>query len=266
MLGTRRCAVRSVTVVTSDGVRLYGRYQAGAEPLVVLCPGFTQSAAHRTIRRVAAALAGRGAVLALDPRGHGQSRGLCTLGDEEVLDVDAALSLGRELGHQRVATLGLSMGAAVVLRHAAGAAPARQPGALTQRPDAVAAVSSPSRWWIRETSAMRRVHWVIEQPHGRLVGRALGVRLAGHWSQGGWPVLPASPVEVVERIAPIPLLLVHGTADRYLGVEHAEALHRATRGHGQLWLEPGMGHGASGTGAGLVDRIVTWASKDGDAA
>ena len=33
--------------------------------------------------------------------------------------------------------------------------------------DAVVAVSAPARWYSRETAAMRRVHWALEQPHGR---------------------------------------------------------------------------------------------------
>ncbi|MGH3980334.1 MAG: alpha/beta hydrolase family protein, partial [Pseudonocardiaceae bacterium] len=142
----------------------------------------------------------------------------------------------------------------VTLRHAALAAPG-------ERPDAVVAVSSPSRWWIRESPAMRRVHWVIEAPHGRLAGRLLGVRIAGRWSDGGWTEVPASPVEVMDRIAPTPLLLVHGAADHYFGAEHATALHRAAGGHGELWLEPGMVHGARGTAPALVHRILAWARR-----
>ena len=244
--------VRPVTLMTSDGVRLRGEYRpAGSGPLVVLCHGFTQRRTRPAIRRVLDALTAP--VLAMDLRGHGRSAGRCTLGDEEVLDVAAAVAEGRRLGHDRIVTLGLSMGGAVVLRHAALSGPG-------ERPDAVVAVSSPSRWWIRETPAMRKVHWVVEQPHGRVAGRLIGVRLAGHWYDGGWAIVPASPVEVVHRIAPTPLLLVHGQDDHYFGTEHALTLHRAAR-HGELWTEPAMGHGATGTSPALVHRIVDWTRR-----
>ncbi len=249
--------VRPVTLVTSDGVRLRGDYRSASVrsgPLVVLCHGFTQRRTRQSIRRVLDALAGNVPLLTMDLRGHGQSAGRCTLGDEEVLDVAAAVAEGRRLGHDRIVTLGFSMGAAVVLRHAALAG-------TGERPDAVVAVSSPSRWWIRETPPMRWVHWIVEQPHGRLAGRVLGVRIAGRWYDGGWPVVPASPVEVVHRVAPIPLLLVHGNDDRYFGIEHAVALHRAGGGHGELWIEPDMGHGATGTSPALVRRIAGWARQ-----
>ena len=247
--------VRSVTLTTSDGVRLRGDYRparAPSGPLVGLCHGLTQRRTRQPIRRVLDALAGDVPLLTMDLRGHGRSAGRCTLGDEEVLDV--AVAEGRRLGHERVVTLGFSMGAAVVLRHAALAG-------AGERPDAVVAVSSPSRWWIRETPAMRRVHWIVEQPHGRLAGRVLGVRIAGHWYDGGWAVVPSSPVEVVHRVAPTPLLLVHGDDDRYFGAEHAVALHRASGCHGELWIEPDMGHGATGTSPALVRRMVDWAHQ-----
>lgn len=248
-------SVRAVTLMTSDGVALRADYlPRPTDPgfAVVLCHGFTQCAARPAIRQMVTALAEHVPVLVPDLRGHGRSGGACTFGDDEVHDIAAAVAEARRQGHRRVVTLGVSMGGAIVLRHAALAEPGQQP-------DAVAAVSSPSRWWIRESAAMRRVHWVIEQPHGRLAGRLVGVRIAGRWSDGGWAVVPASPVEVVERIAPTPLLLVHGSADEYFGNEHAVALHRAAGGHGQLWLEPGMGHGAGATKPVLVHRIVGWA-------
>ncbi len=248
-------SVRAVTLMTSDGVRLRADWLRSATdpgPAVVLCHGFTQCATRPAIRQMVTALSAEVPVLVPDLRGHGRSDGACTLGDDEVHDIAAAVAEARRQGHTRVATLGVSMGAAIVLRHTALAE-------AEQRPDAVAAVSGPSRWWIRETAAMRRVHWVVEQPHGRIAGRLVGVRIAGHWYDGGWAVVPASPVEVMDRIAPTPLLLVHGSHDEYFGTDHAVALHRAADGHGELWLEPGMGHGAGGTSPALVHRIVAWA-------
>ena len=54
----------------------------------------------------------------------------------EVLDVEAVVDWARELGYERVATVGFSMGATIVVRHAA----------LCAGVVAVAAVSGPSRW------------------------------------------------------------------------------------------------------------------------
>lgn len=237
-----------LSVNTSDRVLLRGVHLAQQPPrdvAVVVSHGFTHGVARTPTRRLLAALAAHVDVVAVNFRGHGDSGGRCTVGDAERRDTDAAVGWARRAGYERTASLGFSMGAAVALRHA-GLDPVHPP-------DAVVAVSGPARWWVRETSPMRRVHWLIEQPHGRAVGRFLGVRLAGPWDG-----VPASPVEVVGRIAPTPLLLVHGDADPYFPTEHARALQRASRGHAELWVEPGMGHGESATSPELAGRLAGW--------
>jgi pimeloyl-ACP methyl ester carboxylesterase len=139
------------------------------------------------------------------------------------------------------------MGAAVVIRHAA----------LCGGVAAVAAISGPSRWYYRGTRPMRRAHWVMERRLGRLVGRvALKTRIA----PGGWDPVPEAPHEVVGRISPAPLLIVHGDADPYFPVEHAEKLHRAAAEPKELWVEPGFGHAESAASPELLNRIASWLS------
>lgn len=243
-----------VALLTQDGVRLRGALFSPdheADLAIVVGHGLTNHIRKPFVRRVLDRLATHATVLAFDFRGHGRSGGGCTVGDAEVLDVAAAVALARQRGHRRVVTLGFSMGASIVLRHAARSAPcdpAADPGV-----DAVAAVSSPARWWVRETDAMRRVHWMLEQPHGRLAARALRLRLGEPWR-----VPPESPVEVVHRIAPTPLLIVHGEQDQYFPPDHARALHRATDGHAELWLYPEMRHAESAMTPDLVDRLAAW--------
>jgi pimeloyl-ACP methyl ester carboxylesterase len=161
-----------------------------------------------------------------------------------VLDVAAAVAEARRLGYQRVATVGFSMGGSVVLRHAA----------LTGGVDAVVSVSAPARWFVRETAAMRRVHWLNETVLGRVVCRHLMHTRLG----GAWESVPESPVEVVGRIAPVPLLIMHGDADGYFPVEHPRALVAATGGAADLWLIAGMGHAESAMTPALVADIAHW--------
>ncbi|WP_229674674.1 alpha/beta hydrolase family protein [Nakamurella endophytica] len=232
-------------LLSLDGVRLRGVHHPGVAggAAVVVAHGFTNATAKPSTRAVVDRMARHAAVYAVDFRGHGRSGGRASVGRDEWHDLDAAVERARTDGYRTVSVVGFSMGAAVALRHAV----------LGRRPaDAVVSVSSPSRWFIRDSVPMRRVHWLLEHPSGRLVGRALGVRLATPW-----PEIPTTPLEAVAGVAPRPLLLVHGTADHYFGPQHAAALHAAA-GHGNLWIEAGMTHAESGTTPELVDRIAGW--------
>jgi pimeloyl-ACP methyl ester carboxylesterase len=213
---------------------------------VVVGHGFTGSWRRPSVRQVASALTAAGAgVVSLDFRGHGESGGDSTVGDEEVLDVEAAVQWARDLGYRRVSTLGFSMGASIVVRHAG------------LHPDvaAVVAVSGPSRWYYRGTPAMRRVHWVIERRIGRLISR---VALRTRISARGWTIVPEPPNVLAARIAPTPLLVVHGDADHYFPVEHGEALFAAAAEPKELWIEPGFGHAENAATPELLGRISDW--------
>jgi pimeloyl-ACP methyl ester carboxylesterase len=249
MLVSHNSRVRLTTqqLRTDDGEDIAAAHLPGpadaARPLgVVLAHGFTGSTARPQLRLVARTLARHAGVVAFDFRGHGASSGLSTLGDKEVLDLDAAVRHARDLGYDDVVTCGWSMGGSVVLRHAA----------LVGAVDAVVSVSAVSRWFYRDTPAMRRVHWAIETRLGRLVARhAFRTRI----SPNGWDVVPEAPVDVVGRISPIPLLLVHGDADHYFPVEHPEALYAAANEPKELWLLEGFGHAESAATPDLLDRI-----------
>ncbi|MDX3382818.1 alpha/beta fold hydrolase [Streptomyces niveiscabiei] len=212
----------------------------------VIAHGFTGAADRPHVRRVAEALRRYGAVVTFSFRGHGASGGRSTVGDREVLDLAAAVDWARALGHARVVTVGFSMGGSVVLRHAA-----LHPGDA----DAVVSVSAPARWYYRGTAPMRRLHWLVTRPSGRLLGRyGFGTRI--HHRE--WNPVPLPPVEAAARIAPTPLLVVHGDADGYFPLDHPRSLAEAAPGHAELWLEPGMGHAEHAASEALLARIAHW--------
>lgn len=51
-----------------------------------------------------------------------------------------------------------------------------------------------------------------------------------------------APKDTVENIAPIPLLLIHGTADRVVSVKHADKLFNAAKEPKECWKIEGGGH------------------------
>ncbi|MGW2033090.1 alpha/beta hydrolase [Streptomyces argyrophylli] len=218
---------------------------ASRDLVFVIAHGFTGDVERPHVRRVAGVLRGYGAVVTFSFRGHGRSGGRSTVGDKEVLDLAAAVEWARALGHARVVTVGFSMGGSVVLRHAA----------LHGGTDAVVSVSAPARWYYRGTAPMRRLHWLVTRPEGRLVGR-YGLRTRIHHRD--WDPVPLSPVQAVPRIAPTPLLIVHGDRDGYFPLDHPRMLAEAAGEHGDLWVEPGMGHAENAADDALMARIGHW--------
>ncbi|WP_206184756.1 alpha/beta hydrolase [Thermoactinospora rubra] len=237
-----------VMLVTKDGVRIDGAHTPGPPELgIVLAHGFTGSWRCRDTRRIAHVLSRFGGVVAFDFRGHGRSGGQTTVGDLEVLDVDAAVRHARVIGYRRVAVVGFSMGAATAVRHAG----------LHGGVDAVVSVSGPARWYYRGTRPMRQVHWAIERPVGRWAARVVKrTRIA----RGPWDPVPMPPHEAAALISPTPLLVVHGDADSFFPVEHAHQLFAAAREPKELWIEPGYGHAESAASPDLVRRIGRWVS------
>ncbi|MEW2289994.1 alpha/beta fold hydrolase [Streptomyces sp. NPDC047841] len=218
---------------------------ASGDLVFVIAHGFTGDVERPHVRRVAGVLRGYGAVVTFSFRGHGRSGGRSTVGDKEVLDLAAAVEWARALGHARVVTVGFSMGGSVVLRHAA----------LHGGTDAVVSVSAPARWYYRGTAPMRRLHWLVTRPEGRLVGR-YGLRTRIHHRD--WDPVPLPPVQAVPRIAPTPLLIVHGDRDGYFPLDHPRMLAEAAGGHAGLWVVPGMGHAENAADDALMARIGDW--------
>ena len=274
-----------MTLLTDDGVRIEAAYTPripgpegsnapsrapvptpSANLAVVLAHGFSGSLDRPALHRAAAALSQHADVITFSFRGHGGSGGRSTVGDREIHDVTAAVRWARSLGHRTIATVGFSMGGSVVLRQAAlhgrraAVAGLGEHGERTDAwPDAVVAVSAPARWYYRGTAPMRRLHWAVTRPSGRLVSR-VGLRTRIHPEE--WAAVPLSPTEAVPLIAPTPLLLVHGDRDPYFPVDHPRMLMAAadpaTAG---LWLEAGFGHAENAAGPELLDRIGHWIAR-----
>jgi pimeloyl-ACP methyl ester carboxylesterase len=257
----------ALTLHAADGVRLAAahlppaaRQSAEHGTAVVLAPGFSGWSGRPAVRQLVSELhrsAPSLGIVLVDLRGHGASDGQTTLGDREVFDVDAAVRAARDLGYRRVITMGWSMGATCVLRHAALVGTEVHCHPLRCPVDAVVTVSAISRWDVRDTAAMRRLHRIIETRIGRaLARRFFHVRIA----PDAWIPPEATPADAIAEVS-VPLLVVHGENDHYYGGDHARALVRSAPTGATLWLVPGLGHAEDAAVRpdvpGFVDRLGT---------
>jgi pimeloyl-ACP methyl ester carboxylesterase len=251
-------------VLTDDGERISAAYDAppvASDLAFVVSHGFTGGWRLPDSRAIARELRREAAVVSYDSRGHGSSSGVTTMGDREVLDLDAVVRWTRRLGARRVVTVGFSMGGSVVLRQAALARPGHP-----EAPDAVVSVSAAGFWFYKGTPPMRLLHRAVATSFGRTVLRhAFHTRVTDQAWQEPYPL---SPQESAGMISPVPLLVVHGDRDSYFPVEHARAIvdgaragarQRGVDDRTEEWIEEGFAHAESAADDDLVRRIAVWA-------
>jgi pimeloyl-ACP methyl ester carboxylesterase len=230
-------------LVTGDGVALAGERLEGSagpdRPAVVFCHGFLGWHRKASLVRFQEELARWFTVYAFDFRGHGGSAGRSTFGAFEYLDVQAVVDLVRSQGAGRVVTLGGSMGGIAVVRHAA----------LVGGIDAVVAISTPALWDGHDSAAVRRMVWLTGTPRGRAILRMAGTRVSPNWSR------TESPADLVAKVSPIPLVLVHGRDDRFFDEEQAWLLYRLAREPKRMLLFDRFGHAEDGYSLNLAREL-----------
>lgn len=254
-----------VRLRSRDGVRLTGRWLPAEElsapgddgqpwqpdpyEAILLLHGWTGSVAPDlielgpTLRRTAG-------VLGLDFRGHGGSDdGPTTFGLLEVEDVAGALSWLGDRGIRRVVLVGTSMGGIVAiasvvvlgdgsLRQADLDLTAPVTGDVAPRPQIVAVVAQSVAPDLRIPIANR-----MGLPIGGLLRRILAGRMfeAAGRAVGG-DLRATEPGRIVGLVEPVPLLLIHGTADRTVPIRAGRRLAAAAGPSAVHWEVAGADH------------------------
>jgi uncharacterized protein len=254
-------AYRDVTFYSRvDHIRLRGWFIPGilpggrltAQRTLIMVHGTASNRASPLVLDLSCALAKRGfAILAFDMRGMGESAPApLSEGYFEQRDVLGAVDFLRsgalpypELGRPAgIAAWGDSMGAAAVMMAAA------------QEP-AIRAVVSDSGF----AALVPVLNSSPNYPGMFLPSVLLAVRLLY-----GVDYYAVRPVDVVARIAPRPLFLIQGAADKVVPPSNLEQLAKAAsaapNAHVQTWLVKGAGHIQSFQVMGEVylDRVVAF--------
>ncbi|MFN2160014.1 MAG: alpha/beta hydrolase [Anaerolineales bacterium] len=159
-------------------------------------------------------------------RGHGESEGDpwgFTYGAAESRDVDAAVRfLKEQRGVERIAAVGHSAGAVAVMLSAA------------RNPDINAVVAASPFVSIESVWQTNRPSWI---PQGV---NDLYLHLAE--LRKGFSRMDVNLLEVISRISPRPVLIVHGENDRRVTLEQARAIYQSAQAPKTFWLLEGVNH------------------------
>lgn len=217
-----------LTFRARDGVRIHAWLFAPRRPVptVILCHGHGSN--KHMMLPVAHFLYPHYNVLLIDSRGHGESDGdRTTVGYEERLDVHAAIDEVQRRGLGPVGLLGISMGAAIAV---------------------LAAAEDPRIAAVVADSPFARLRWAVAEAarrHGYPSAVASLAALAGCGAMAirlGYRMTAFDPIEVIDRIAPRPLLLMHGAEDDVINVSHARALFARAGEPKELWILDELAH------------------------
>lgn len=159
-------------------------------------------------------------VFAFDYRGYGRSRGKIDLAGAH-RDAAAAIRYvqGRpDVDPARLIVFGQSLGAAIAVYTVAGG---EREGV---RAVVIESGFSGYRRMAREVLSRSVVTWPLQWPLSLLVSDRF------------------NPEKVIARVAPIPLLIIHGDADEIVSFRHARRLYEAAGDPKELWRVPGGGH------------------------
>ncbi len=227
--------------VTSDGVELRGVHlRDGFSRLVIYCHGFLSGKNYLHVQHWVESLAEAMDVIAFDFRGHGESGGATTMGEYELLDLDAVMQYALQFDYERIFVMGSSMGGAVTIRYAA------------QTPEVDGIITMGAFAHKRFSASARAGFQILRLPLSRHIIRwSYATRI-----ERAQP--PYNPSDFISSLCPRPVLIIHGEYDPLIPLSHARELYAKAGEPKALYVIPRGGHDLENLNAQTKMRILEW--------
>lgn len=214
-------------LLTTDNYKLsFSHLRTRHSEVVILSHGFYNNKDAYLFRKMSEDFSNSFDVISFDFRGHGKSSGLFSWTTDEAKDLEAMVRFAVEQKYKKIGVIGFSLGAAVAIIEG------------HRNPDiqSIISVSSPYDFWKIDFQ-----FWEKEMLEDLKLN--LGAKGKGKGIRPGNPFLPKiRPIDVVSKIAPKPILFVHGRQDWLIRPVHTAKLYRKAKQPKKLVLIDNAGH------------------------
>lgn len=219
-------------VTSADGVKIafqeYPQPNAVPNSVIIISPGFVRHHRKPVFRQIAFSLNEDFNVICFDFRGHGKSGGFFTFGAKERADLEALLGFA-ETKYQKIGLLGFSMGAAMTLETTAF---------NKDRIKTAMVIAPPRAFWEIEKKVFHR-RFLSSVWINTITGNVAFPRIGNPFQKREkW-------IDLVDRISPVPLFLVHGEEDWLILPRHSVELFEKAGEPKKLLLIPKGDHASA---------------------
>ncbi len=214
-------------VTTEDGKRIaLNHVKRGFTKVVIIAHGFYNNKDSFLFRGITEAFSKEYDVIVFDFRGHGKSSDKFTWTAHEQKDLRAVIDYAKENHYAKVGVIGFSLGGAIALIEAS----------QRQNIDSLIAVSTPTDLGSVDYHFWEKEMWEDLKLNLGAKGRGKGIR------PGNPSLKKVPPLDIVDKITPVPVLFIHGEKDWLVKPGHSQRLFEKARDPKALTIIKGGGH------------------------
>ena len=186
----------------------FNHYGNDCSEVIIVAHGFYNNKNTLLFEEISKAFSKKYDVITFDFCGHGESTGLFTWTANEAQDLRLIIDYSKEQKYKKIGVIGFSLGAAITLIESS----------QNRNINSLIAVSAPYDFWKID------YHFWEEEMFNDLKLN-LGPKGKGKGIRPGNPFLKKiRPIDIVNKIAPTPILFIHGKDDWLIKPKHSEKL------------------------------------------
>lgn len=204
--------IKNTTIESFDNTKIALNHfkKDSRDTVLIICHGFAMSKDSKPFINLSKDLFGLCDIIAMDQRGHGQSEGIFSFATIEHNDIRAVIDYAKQ-NYSNIYLMGFSLGAASCIIATA----------KDKNVNGLIAVSAPISF---ETIENKFLNIKALIPAVKKSGRhTLKMRLGNIFTK------KERPIDVIDSISPIPILLIQGEKDPIIFKHHAETLYKKAK-------------------------------------